>query len=138
MEKKHFTLDEANALIPVMETEIAELQKLNKEFQEKINVLNKQKSSDNKQISTDQPDIFLAESKLEFIEMQARMHVNNIEQYGVEIKDVDIGLVDFPAKLDGEDILLCWKHGEEEITYYHGPEDGFAGRKPIDGTDGAE
>lgn len=131
MGKKTFTLEEANALIPVLETEIAELQKLNQEFQETVNMLNKQKSIDNTKVSNDQPDFFMAESKLEFIEMQARMHVNNIEQYGVEIKDVDVGLVDFPAQLNGEDVLLCWKYGEKEIAHYHGPEDGFAGRKPI-------
>ncbi|GEL07909.1 DUF2203 domain-containing protein [Salisediminibacterium halotolerans] len=131
MDKKTFTLEEANALIPVLETEIAELQRLNQDFQDTVNILNKQKSIDSSKVSTDQPDVFMAESKLEFIEMQARMHVNNVEQYGVEIKDVDVGLVDFPAELNGENVLLCWKYGEKEITHYHGPEDGFAGRKPI-------
>ncbi|HET6266223.1 MAG TPA: DUF2203 family protein [Acidobacteriota bacterium] len=44
---------------------------------------------------------------------------------------MDIGLVDFPAMLDGEEILLCWKYGEKTIRYYHGLTEGFAGRKPL-------
>ena len=50
---------------------------------------------------------------------------------GVQIKDMDEGLIDFPARRDGEDILLCWKVGEPEVAYWHGPDEGFAGRKRI-------
>lgn len=50
---------------------------------------------------------------------------------GVQIKDLDEGLIDFPARRDGEDILLCWKVGEPEVGYWHGLDEGFAGRKRI-------
>jgi hypothetical protein len=52
----------------------------------------------------------------------------------VQVKDLDIGLLDFPCRVNGEIILLCWKLGEEGITHWHGVEEGFAGRKPIDET----
>ena len=55
-----------------------------------------------------------------------------IEATGVQVKDLDIGLLDFPCVVDKEVILLCWKLGEEKITHWHGIEEGFAGRKPID------
>lgn len=51
---------------------------------------------------------------------------------GVLVKDIDTGLLDFPCQVEGEVILLCWKMGEAEITYWHGLEEGFKGRKPID------
>jgi hypothetical protein len=55
-----------------------------------------------------------------------------IDAIGVQVKDLDQGLLDFPSVLDGRSILLCWKLGEKEIGYWHSPEDGFAGRKPLD------
>jgi hypothetical protein len=51
---------------------------------------------------------------------------------GVEVKDVDEGLVDFPSVRHGEDVLLCWRAGEGAVEYWHDLEEGFAGRKPID------
>jgi hypothetical protein len=55
-----------------------------------------------------------------------------IDAIGVQVKDLDIGLLDFPCKVDGKIVLLCWKLGEEGITHWHGTDEGFASRKPID------
>ncbi len=55
-----------------------------------------------------------------------------IDAIGVQVKDLDIGLLDFPCKVDGKIVLLCWKLGEQGITHWHGTDEGFAGRKPID------
>jgi hypothetical protein len=55
-----------------------------------------------------------------------------INAIGVQVKDIEIGLLDFPCKVEDEIVLLCWKYGEEKIEFWHGLEEGFAGRKPID------
>jgi hypothetical protein len=55
-----------------------------------------------------------------------------INATGVQVKDLDIGLLDFPCEVDGRTVLLCWKRGEKGITHWHGVSEGFAGRKPID------
>ena len=55
-----------------------------------------------------------------------------IDAIGVQVKDLDIGLLDFPCEVDGRTVLLCWKLGEKAITHWHGVSEGFAGRKPID------
>jgi hypothetical protein len=58
--------------------------------------------------------------------------VSSLEELGVQVKDLDRGLVDFPAlRANGEEVLLCWQVGEDEIGYWHGLEEGFAGRKPL-------
>jgi hypothetical protein len=58
--------------------------------------------------------------------------LGRIDTLGVQVKDVGIGLLDFPARrLDGEVVLLCWRLGEDEIAFWHGLEDGYAGRKPL-------
>jgi len=55
-----------------------------------------------------------------------------IEAIGVQVKDLEKGLLDFPCVIEGKTVLLCWKMGEEEIAFWHSVEDGFAGRKPLD------
>ena len=57
--------------------------------------------------------------------------VNAVHERGAIVKDLDAGLVDFPALLHGEDVLLCWQLGEEQVEHWHGLEEGFAGRKRL-------
>jgi hypothetical protein len=57
--------------------------------------------------------------------------VRQINKAGVQVKDVDEGLLDFPARRGDEDVLLCWKVGEPEVAFWHGLEEGFPGRKPL-------
>jgi hypothetical protein len=54
-----------------------------------------------------------------------------LERLGVLVKDLDHGLVDFPALHEGEEVLLCWQVGEDEVAHWHGVDEGFAGRKPL-------
>ena len=58
--------------------------------------------------------------------------LSEITAAGVQVKDLDSGLLDFPCLLDDKVVLLCWKLGEPDITHWHGTDEGFAGRKPID------
>lgn len=55
-----------------------------------------------------------------------------IAAIGVQVKDLEKGLLDFPCLLEGKTVLLCWKQGEMEIGFWHSMEEGFAGRKPLD------
>ena len=57
--------------------------------------------------------------------------VEKLQALGVLVKDLDEGLVDFPALRGGEEVLLCWRLGEGEVAFWHSVEDGFAGRKPL-------
>ena len=57
--------------------------------------------------------------------------VDEINGHGAEVKDLDSGLIDFPALRHGETVLLCWRLGEAEIAWWHRVEDGFAGRRPL-------
>jgi hypothetical protein len=71
-------------------------------------------------------------SQREKIAEQLSRTVDEIQQTGCVVKDLDTGLVDFPSLRRGEKVYLCWKLGEEHIGYWHGMEEGFAGRKPLD------
>jgi hypothetical protein len=63
---------------------------------------------------------------------EARDTLAEIDEIGVQVKDLAQGLLDFPCVLEGQTVLLCWKLGEKEIGFWHTEEDGFAGRKPLD------
>jgi hypothetical protein len=58
--------------------------------------------------------------------------IAEIDSIGVQVKDMEIGLLDFPCVVGNDTILLCWKLGEEKIGFWHGVDEGFRGRKPID------
>lgn len=57
--------------------------------------------------------------------------VSRIHELGALVKDLDDGLIDFPARRQGEEVLLCWRLGEDEVGHWHGLEEGFSGRKPF-------
>jgi hypothetical protein len=66
-----------------------------------------------------------------------RAVVERIEETGCVVKDLDAGLIDFPTLIDEEQVYLCWKLGEKRIFYWHRMDEGFAGRKPLEGTPAA-
>ena len=61
--------------------------------------------------------------------------LERIESTGCVVKDLDVGLLDFPARLNNEDVYWCWRVGEDRIRFYHRQDEGFSGRKPIDPRD---
>ncbi|MGH7737848.1 MAG: DUF2203 domain-containing protein [Candidatus Tyrphobacter sp.] len=58
--------------------------------------------------------------------------IHRIESYGCIVKDIDLGLLDFPSRREDSAVYLCWKAGEPEVTFWHAPDQGFADRRPID------
>jgi len=77
----------------------------------------------------------LVKEKTERDQASARIveTIDKIQETGCLVKDIDEGLIDFPSLIEGQEVLLCWKSGERRIEYWHGLEDGFAGRKRLDG-----
>jgi hypothetical protein len=71
---------------------------------------------------------------LERLTAEVRAGVDRIVALGGVVKDLGMGLVDFPHELRGREVNLCWKYGEHEIRYWHGLDEGFAARKPLEGS----
>lgn len=82
----------------------------------------------------------LVKKKAERDQASARIveTISKIQEAGCLVKDIDEGLIDFPSIIEGQEAFLCWKQGEGRIEYWHGLEDGFAGRKRLDGGSSAE
>jgi hypothetical protein len=77
-------------------------------------------------------DLRAAKGELEALAEQTADAVRELDAIGVVVKDLDLGLLDFPGVRDGEEVELCWQVGEAAVAYWHPLEAGFAGRKPID------
>jgi hypothetical protein len=72
----------------------------------------------------------IAKMVFDFEKFDALLH--KIQDAGAQIKDINIGLLDFPAQKDGREVCLCWKYGEGDIAYWHEVDAGYAGRQPIE------
>jgi hypothetical protein len=72
-----------------------------------------------------------AHTELDFLLQIMQEGIDAIEELGGQTRDVNFGLVDFPAVVEGRSVLLCWKLGEKSIRYYHGCQEGFSGRKRL-------
>jgi hypothetical protein len=83
--------------------------------------------------SLDPEHVSRLQSAAERVSSELASLVEELDTLGVQVKDLDRGLVDFPAvhPESGETVLLCWELGEEAVAYWHGLEDGYAGRKPL-------
>jgi hypothetical protein len=134
MENKTFTLSEANALLPQLNEDLRKLQALSTQFEGQYVELKKKKAK--YELSSAPAEgahdpFFEEEGKLDFMRVEADLLINNFARKGVLLKTINPGLIDFPAVINGEDVLICWKQGEERITHYHGWNEGFIGRKSI-------
>jgi hypothetical protein len=134
MSDRTFTLAEAQSLLPVLEsllrTAIAS-KKTIEEFEVEAQALN-QRIFLNGGTRVDVVAVARRKAERHRAEQRAKDALAEIDSIGVQVKDLDIGLLDFPCEVDGNVVLLCWKMGEPTITHWHGVEEGFAGRKPID------
>jgi hypothetical protein len=134
MSDRIFTLDEAHLLLPILESLLRQgingkklIEDVDDELQETAHrvFLNG---------GTMLNVVHLARRKAEREKAIRRVKdaLAEIDATGVQVKDLDIGLLDFPCKVDGEILLLCWKLGETAIAHWHGTNEGYIARKPID------
>ena len=77
-------------------------------------------------------DFNAAQSELELLAEEVAAAVDELEEIGVVVKDLDLGLLDFPALREDEEVELCWHVGEDGVEHWHRIGEGYAGRKPID------
>jgi hypothetical protein len=134
MSDRTFTLDEAQTLLPVLESLLRTAisgKNLIEEVEAEMQALN-QRIFLNGGTRVDVVTVARRKAERAKAEQRAKDALAEIDSIGVQVKDLDIGLLDFPCEVEGRVVLLCWKMGEDSITHWHNTEEGFAGRKPID------
>ncbi|HSG04982.1 MAG TPA: DUF2203 domain-containing protein [Nitrospiria bacterium] len=126
MEERIFTLGEANNLVPELESHMRKIQHARRfvlGIREDIQKAREKLSSNGGSMKG--PAYLKA---LEYI----MKRVENIQQKGILIKDLEKGLCDFPFMLDGRVVYLCWRLGEAEVGWWHETDTGFSNRQPLD------
>ena len=131
---KTFTLDEAQSLLPLLES----LLKRAMEGKQAAQTIEDELTELSRRIflmggmRVDLEQVMQQKAALEAHLKTTRETVAEIDAIGVQVKDLETGLLDFPCRMDGEIVLLCWKRGESEIGFWHTTESGFRGRQAID------
>ena len=124
-----FTVEEANALLPVLKPQVEELVGTFKEIRSEI-----EKAASESGLPLGSPDLAKA---LEERAVAPRLFekvkslIERIHSRGCLVNGPEVGLIDFPCMFDSEIVFLCWKHGESGIGHWHRIPDGFAGRRPL-------
>ncbi len=134
MPNRTFSLDEAQILLPILESLLRHAINGKKVIEDVDNELQETAHRVFLNGGTMLNVVHLARRKAQREKAIRRLKdaLAEIDATGVQVKDIEIGLLDFPCKVDGEVLLLCWKLGETGITNWHSTSEGFASRKPID------
>ena len=133
MPPKLFTLDEANRLLPTLRPLLSRLvaqRQALRAHQQLLEQFRTRASRDGGAMPGG--DTSRARQESDRLRVAIQETAEEVQALGCLIKDLDVGLVDFPALRRREQVLLCWCLGEDRVRFWHGMEEGFAGRKPLD------
>ena len=131
---RYFTLEQAEGILPDIETALREALS----YREKYQQIEKELQGIIERITmaggayVNQEHVSQLRTSKDAIVQLLKTRLEEIQEAGCLIKDLDIGLLDFPTLYHGEEVYLCWRLGESSITFWHGTNEGFRGRKPID------
>jgi hypothetical protein len=122
---RHFTREEANALLPQLTELLAQLREARDELTD---------VEAHEALSEAAPTNGGGEEgrRVGVAFLEVRRLLETVEQAEIVLRDIDRGLVDFPALIDGREVYLCWELGEDEVGYWHDLEGGYGGREPLD------
>jgi hypothetical protein len=131
---KTFTLDEAQSLLPVLESLLKRALEGKQEAEKVESGLNDlvRRIYFAGGLNVDVSSVLKLRAQIDLHMQQVRESVAEIDAIGVQVKDLNSGLLDFPCRLDDEVVLLCWRMGESSIEHWHTQEAGVKGRQPVD------
>jgi hypothetical protein len=122
--ERHFTREEANALLPQLSALLTQLRRAKDELTdtEAHEVLSEAAPANGGGEQGKQVGVAF---------LEVRRLLDTVAQAGIVLRDIDRGLVDFPALIEGREVYLCWELGEDEVEYWHDLEGGYGGREPL-------
>jgi hypothetical protein len=131
---RRFTLAEAQSLIPRVEPLLRQGIRLKDEYEEAAGELRRfqERLMMAGGVVVDRDRALELRKRSEGAASRLKTVLDEVQQIGCVVKDLDIGLIDFMTSYRGEEVCLCWKLGEDAIGFWHGESEGFRGRKPID------
>src|SRR5947209_11017080 len=128
---RHFTVDEANALLPTLIPVLEDMQRRQRRLGEALEAVvefGRRAASNGHGKGYGGLD---PEHDLKQIRQDLGERLQFVQALGVHMKDIDEGIVDFPTRMHSRDVYLCWRLGEDQVAHWHDFETGFAGREPL-------
>ena len=124
-----FTVEHANRMLPLVRRIVEDLVTTHERWREAMHEFEVASATSR----ADLPDerALVLQVRVQDLAREIEGYVAELSQLGVEFKGFEVGLVDFPSELDGEEIHLCWQLGETSVGHWHRRTEGFAGRKPL-------
>jgi hypothetical protein len=131
---RYFTLEQAEKTLPHIRTAVVNALELKTAYQQAEEALRDltRKVMLSGGLAVDRDSALKLRQNRDESASRLQEALNSIHEFGCLVKDLDIGLLDFPTLYHGREVYLCWRLGEASITFWHEVEDGFGGRKPID------
>src|SRR3954465_7182968 len=138
--KRRFSLDEANSSLPLVKRVVGDIvkthalaMKLQHELERQVTAAAASKQTGHAAVTALQqsPQNVTMQDQLDTCMAKLEDFVDELSEIGCELKDYQMGLIDFVGRHEGRDVYLCWKLGEESITHWHELDSGFAGRQPV-------
>ena len=131
---RFFTLNQAEKLLPQVESAIREAIERKAEYDQAETEWQgfSQRVMVQGGMQVDRSQSLKQKNRLESAALDVKNSIERVHELGCVVKDLDIGLIDFPTLLNGQEVYLCWKLGENGIQFWHGLHEGFRGRKAID------
>jgi len=131
---KTFTIEEAQSLLPVLESLLKRAIEGKREAEQVESGLTElaRRVSNSGGMRVDVANVAKLRADMEAHMQRVRESIAEIDSIGVQVKDIENGLLDFPCSMDGQLVLLCWRMGETSIEHWHPVESGFQGRQPVD------
>src|SRR5688572_765901 len=131
---RYFTVKQATALLPRVERHLRDALFARQEYRRASEAFDELRNqiqlAGGSVVDREKATKIVAQKGASTLILQHEM--NCLEELGVQVKDLERGLIDFPTQYHGEEVLLCWMFGEERIAHWHGLTEGFQGRKEID------
>ena len=123
---KYFSIDEANSLLPKVREVILAARQTKEMIEQKV----ENWRAKHKNITEAEEAVL--RGQVDYLAQSLERQLGEITELGCIPKDLDLGLVDFAARIDGREAYYCWKMGEDKVEYWHGLTEGYAGRKKLE------
>jgi hypothetical protein len=128
--RRHFTLAQANATLPLVRRIVGDLQQLHPRWRQAVSAYEAEQVGASAQVESEAARTARLEAGSLAGEIESCL--DELDQIGCLFKGFDAGLVDYPALIGDREVFLCWRFGEEQVEYWHEIDGGFAGRQPVD------
>ena len=128
---KYFTVAQANAILPLLRSILRDVTELARELRDRHERLARVQPLPRSLGDAYNEELQQIQAEFERDQERMRSYEAELKSLGIELKDYYTGLVDFPYRMDGRDVYLCWRLGEPEVAHWHEIDAGFAGRQKL-------